>query len=122
MIREKTGLTEESVSEALDALIITLGERGSTIFTGDGQISVPIVPPAQIIDPTGVGDAYRAGVLKGLALDAPWECAGQMGAVAAAYVLEERGTQNHTYTRPGFVARYRQFFDDGGLLDAMLDR
>jgi adenosine kinase len=120
MIREKTGLTEKDTVGQVGALIITQGEKGSRIHTQAGRINVPVAPPAQIADPTGVGDAYRAGVVKGLALDAPWEVAGRMGAVAAAYVLEHKGAQNHRYTRAEFVARYRQHFDDGGLLDRML--
>jgi adenosine kinase len=105
----------------VEALTITRGEQGSTIHTREQTVNVPIVPPARIVDPTGVGDAYRAGLVKGLALKAPWEIAGQMGAVAAAYVLEEKGTQNHHYTRSEFVSRFRQHFDDGGLLDKMVN-
>jgi adenosine kinase len=127
MIREKTGLSEKDVTAQVETLVITQGEKGSAIHNGERVIQVPIVPPAQIADPTGVGDAYRAGLVKGLALaqasgsqPTPWEIAGQMGAVSAAYVLEQKGTQNHRYTRAEFVTRYRQHFDDGGLLDAML--
>lgn len=118
MIRAKTG---QDVIGEVAALIVTRGEQGSTIYTPGQCVDVPIVPPVQIVDPTGVGDAYRAGLIKGLALGAPWQIAGQMGAVAAAYVLEQRGTQNHRYTRAEFVARYREHFDDGGLLDVMND-
>jgi adenosine kinase len=121
MVREKTSLTEQDIIGKVEALVITQGEQGSTIHTRTDTITVPVVPPAQIVDPTGVGDAYRAGFIKGLALQAPWETAGQMGAVSAAYVLEEKGTQNHTYTRLQFVNRFRQHFDDKGLLDKMMD-
>ncbi len=121
MIREKTGLTERDITDQVQVLIITQGEKGSKIYTQGRTIKVPIVPPAYIADPTGVGDAYRAGVIKGLALKASWEIAGQMGAVAAAYVLEEKGTQNHRFSRAQFVARFREHFDDAGLLDQMVD-
>jgi adenosine kinase len=120
MIREKTGLAENDVADQVEALIVTLGEQGSTIFAQGQKTTIPIVPPDQIVDPTGVGDAYRAGLVKGLALGAPWETAGQIGAVAAAYVLEEKGTQNHTYTPAQFVNRFRKHFDDQCLLDRML--
>lgn len=127
MIREKTGLSAKDITAQVETLVITQGEKGSAIHYGERVIQVPSVPPAQIADPTGVGDAYRAGLVKGLALAqasgsqaTPWEIAGQMGAVSSAYVLEQKGTQNHCYTRAEFVARYRQHFDDGGLLDAML--
>jgi len=120
MIQEKTGLTQRDISRQVEILVITQGERGSEIHAGGQSISVPVVPPEHIVDPTGVGDAYRAGFIKGLALDAPLETAGRLGAVAAAYVLEQKGTQNHCFTREEFVARYRQHADDNGLLDAML--
>ena len=121
MIQEKTGLTQRDISQQVEVLVITQGERGSEIHAGGQSISVPVVPPDHIVDPTGVGDAYRAGFIKGLALDAPLEVAGRLGAVAAAYVLEQKGTQNHRFTREEFVARYRQHADDGGLLDTMLE-
>ena len=73
-----------------------------------------------IADPTGVGDAYRAGLLKGIACGFGWELSGQIGALAAAYVLEHVGTQNHRYTLVEFVARFRTVFDDHGALDAWL--
>jgi adenosine kinase len=120
MIREKTGLTERDVTVQVGALVITLGEQGSVIHTQGNSTRIPVVQPSQLLDPTGVGDAYRAGLVKGLALKAPWEVAGRMGAVAAAFVLEEKGTQNHHYKKAEFVERYRQHFDDNGLLDAML--
>jgi adenosine kinase len=121
MISEKTGWSVADVTSHVEALIITLGEQGSAIYAEGRSIDIPVAPPVQIVDPTGVGDAYRGGFVKGLALGASWEIAGQMGAVAAAYVLEQKGTQNHTYTRAEFVDRYRRHFDDQGLLEAMLD-
>ncbi|MBN1429771.1 MAG: hypothetical protein JXB07_15485, partial [Anaerolineae bacterium] len=64
--------------------------------------------------------AFRSGLLKGLAAGWSWEISGRVGALAATYVLEQRGTQNHTFTRREFVDRFREHFDDGGCLDAML--
>jgi adenosine kinase len=121
MSREKTAMSERDIIQYTEALIITKGENGATIYTRNDTIDIPVVPPTDIVDPTGVGDAYRAGLIKGLALGASWELAGQMGAVAAAFVLEEKGTQNHHYTRADFVARFREHFDDEGLLDRMLN-
>ena len=121
MISEKTGWSIQDVTSLVDALVITLGEQGSSIYVGGESIDIPVVPPVQIADPTGVGDAYRGGFVKGLALGVTWEIAGQMGAVAAAYVLEQKGTQNHCYTRAEYVGRYRRHFYDHGLLEAMLD-
>ena len=71
-------------------------------------------------DPTGVGDAFRGGFLRGLRLGLDWQTCGQMGALAATYCLEQPGTQNHTYTPSEFVARYREHFDDRGTLDILL--
>jgi adenosine kinase len=67
-----------------------------------------------------VGDAFRGGLLRGYSLGLPWEIAGQMGCLAAAYVLEQVGTQSHRYTPAEFVERYRQHFDDRGALDRLL--
>ncbi|RMF37675.1 MAG: carbohydrate kinase family protein [Chloroflexi bacterium] len=120
LIREKTGLSEEDVLACTQVLVITRGEQGSTIITREGRLEIPPVPPTTVVDPTGVGDAYRAGLIKGMAMNLPWEIAGRMGSVAATYVLEQAGTQNHRYTLEEFVARFRQHFDDGGALDALL--
>jgi adenosine kinase len=73
-----------------------------------------------VADPTGVGDAFRGGFLRGRRLGYDWQTAGQMGALAATYCLEERGTQNHTYSLKEFVARYRENFDDQGRLDSLI--
>ena len=67
----------------------------------------------KIVDPTGVGDAFRGGFLRGYQLDLDWQTCGQMGALAATYCLEQRGTMTHSYTPAEFVARYRTCFDDG---------
>jgi len=80
---------------------------------------VPVVPAREIVDPTGVGDAFRGGFLRGWQLGLDWATCGQMGALAATYVLEQRGPQSHSYTLSEFVARYRQHFDDHGALDVL---
>jgi adenosine kinase len=110
LIRQKTGLNEQDVLAKSEALIITKGEKGSSILLKSGQIDVPVVPEKHIADPTGVGDAYRGGLMKGLALGAGWEVCGRMGSVAATYALEHLGAQSHAYTWPDFVARYEQHF------------
>jgi adenosine kinase len=100
--------------------VVTRGEDGATIYTRDGDFSVPVVPPERIADPTGVGDAFRGGFLAGYARDLDWTTCGQMGALAATYCLEVRGTQSQSYTRPEFVARFRRHFNDRGKLDVLL--
>jgi adenosine kinase len=121
MLREKTGLSDEAIQSApARACIVTLGEKGARIWAKDGVYDVSVVPPKRLDDPTGVGDAFRAGLIKGLALDLDWELAGQMGALAATYCLEQPGPQSHSYTLPEFAARFREHFDDQGALDALL--
>ena len=120
MIHEKTGLTQAGILQRTGGLLVTAGQRGSRIYVNGECYEIPVVPPVHIVEPSGAGDAYRAGLMRGLQLGLPWPVAGRIGAVAAAYVLENMGTQNHFFTREAFVARYRQHFDDGGALDALL--
>jgi len=110
MIRNKTGLSENQVLCCVGALIITRASDGSTIWTDGERYDIPVVEPVRIADPTGVGDAYRAGVIKGMSMGLPWDVIGRMGSLAATYVLEQPGTQNHSYTWEEFVARYRENF------------
>ena len=121
MLREKTGLDAEAIrASPARACIVTLGAEGAHVWEGDSLHAIPPVPPQRADDPTGVGDAFRAGLIKGLALGLSWDLAGRMGALAATYALEEPGPQSHHYTLAEFVARYRQFFDDKGTLDELL--
>ena len=76
----------------------------------DRHVSVPAVAPHRIVDPTGVGDAFRGGLLKGLAIDAPLEVCCRLGSVAATYALEHLGGQSHAYTWDEFQGRYREQF------------
>jgi adenosine kinase len=110
LIREKTGLGEDGILQQAAALVVTRGEHGSSIFTRAGRQDVGAVPPHRIVDPTGVGDAYRGGLLKGLAAGAGLvECA-RIGSVAATYALEHLGGQSHAYTWAEFAARYEEHF------------
>jgi adenosine kinase len=117
---KKTGLSHKDILNRVGTLIVTRGEEGTDIFTQGQIIHIPIVPAKDIKDPTGVGDGFRGGLLKGLACGWPWEISGRVGALAATYVLEQVGTQNHRYTRREFIERFRQHFDNGSLLDSML--
>jgi adenosine kinase len=109
LLRQKTGLGEADVVKA-STLIITKGEEGCSMLTSGGRVDVPAVPPHRIVDPTGVGDAFRAGLMKGLASGADLTTSGRLGSVAATYVLEHLGGSNHAYTWPEFVTRYEQHF------------
>jgi len=120
MIVDKTGLTETDPRLADKVVVITRGEKGATIYAGGCRFQIPAVPPRAVLDPTGAGDAFRGGLLRGMSAGWGWDLAGRMGALAATYCLEFVGPQNHAYTRAEFVARYREHFDDEGLLDALL--
>jgi adenosine kinase len=110
LIREKTGFDEPAILDRAGMLVVTRGEHGSTVMTADDRVDVPAVPPDRVVDPTGVGDAYRAGFVKGLAQNAePVVCA-RLGSVAATYALEHLGGQSHAYTWQEFSERYRAHF------------
>ncbi len=112
MLKNKTGWSGEKVAAETQTLIVTLGERGSQICAEGESINIPIVPARRQADPTGVGDAYRAGIIKGYLRKLPWETIGQLGSLAATYVLEEYGTQNHRYSLQEFSQRFREAFGD----------
>src|SRR5436190_3405257 len=110
LLRQKTGMGERDILNVARALIVTRGEAGSTVITRDETIDVPAVQPHRIVDPTGVGDAYRGGLLKGLALDLPYDACARMGSVAATYALEHLGGQSHAYTWQEFQQRFERHF------------
>ena len=110
MFRQKTGLDVPGILKLTPHLITTRGEQGSLIQTDRGVDDVPAVPPSQVLDPTGAGDAYRAGLLKGLALGLDWPEAARMGAVLASFCVEQQGTQEHRLEVPEFWGRYTENF------------
>lgn len=110
LIREKTGLDVDALLERSEAVIVTRGKDGSSIYTADVRVDVPAVPEHRLADPTGVGDAFRGGLMKGLALGADWETCGRLGSVAATYALEHVGGQSHAYSLAEFRARYEAQF------------
>jgi adenosine kinase len=110
LLRQKTGLNEDDVVSRVSLLVITRGEHGCSILTREGRTDVPAVKPHRIEDPTGVGDAFRGGFMKGLAIGASHRVCAQVGSVAATYALEHLGGMSHNYTWDEFVARYEQHF------------
>jgi adenosine kinase len=110
LIRQKTGLGEPDLLKLARSLVVTRGELGSTVITADTWVDVPAVTPHRIVDPTGVGDAYRGGFMKGMALDLPYEVCARLGSVAATYALEHMGGLSHAYTWDEFKRRYQQHF------------
>ena len=112
LLRQKTGVDEASILEHAGALVITRGENGCSIFERGGRRDVPAVPPQRIVDPTGVGDAFRGGFMKGMARGAALETSARLGSVAATYALEHLGGQSHAYTLEEFLERYERHFGD----------
>ena len=110
LLRQKTGLDERGVLAEARALIVTRGEQGSSVITRERRDDVPAVAPPRIVDPTGVGDAYRGGLMKGMAMGLPLDVGARIGSVAAAYALEHVGGQSHAYTWEEFKARYEAHF------------
>jgi adenosine kinase len=116
ILRKKTGLTESQLLARVNTLVVTKGEEGSTVIireTGGGDVErleVPIAVPYAAYDPTGVGDAYRAGLIKGLVRGYPWPVTGRLASLAAVYVLEHPGPQPRPYTLKEFVQRYHENF------------
>ena len=114
LIRQKTGMDEAAVFGVAGALVVTRGELGCSIYDASGRSDIPAVPPHRIIDPTGVGDAFRGGFMKGMATNRdPVMCA-QLGSVAATYALEHLGGQSHSYTLAEFQARLQEHFGHAG--------
>ena len=110
LMKQKTGFDEDTILAKTGALIVTRGEHGCTARRGTHEVSIPAVPPHRIVDPTGVGDAFRGGLLKGLEMEASLDVCCRLGSVAATYALEHLGGQSHAYTWDEFRARYEAQF------------
>lgn len=120
LIQEKTGYTQADILRLAGGLVVTHSKHGSTIYIGGKVYEIPAVTPKQVVEPTGTGDGYRAGLMRGIQMGFPWEVCGRMGALAATYVIENMGTQNHHYTLSEFVHRYQSHFGDEGVLNVLL--
>lgn len=120
LVKSKTGLDEAGILDRVGLLAVTRGAEGASLMSKTRRVDVPVAKPRAIADPTGVGDAFRSGLLTGLVRGYPWEVAGRLGALAAAYCLEQVGTMNHRYTVAEFVERYRENFGDAVELKDLL--
>lgn len=112
MIMKKTGLNKKNLLALTKTIITTLGEKGSIISTHESEINIPAARVPELSDPTGAGDAYRAGLLKGLVTNKDIETSAKIGSVSAAYAVENYGTQEHRYTYEDFIKRYKENFGD----------
>jgi adenosine kinase len=124
MIERKTGLTIDDLEQRVELLIVTYGEQGSELRYGHRRVRVPAAKATDVQDPTGAGDAYRSGLIKGLLLGLELEVVGRLAGLTATYVVEQVGTQEHTYTPEEFVARFDDSFPDfaGAISAADLQR
>ena len=113
MLQQKTGLSAADVASQVDALVITHGAEGSVIHTGGKTLKIPAAKPNAVVDPTGCGDAYRAGLIHGLLHGQDWETIGRTASLMGALKIESRGPQNHSFTRADFDRRYRDNFGHG---------
>lgn len=110
MLQDRTGCNLESLASKAKALIITLGAQGSIIYADGKTFEIPCVPPTEIIDPTGCGDAYRAGLLYGIVHDMDWSTAGRLGSLMGSLKISRRGGQNHQFSRDEIDQYYFENF------------
>ncbi len=110
MVQTRTGLSEAELRQRLKALIVTKGEQGSIIYHEGKETQIPAAKPKAVLDPTGCGDAYRAGLLYGLERNLGWETSGKIASLMGAYKIETAGTQNHHFTWGEFKSRYQENF------------
>jgi adenosine kinase len=110
LLQQKTGLSGAEVTAQVEALIVTHGAEGSVIHTKGRTLRIPCAKPRAVVDPTGCGDAYRAGLIHGLLRGLDWETIGRTASLMGAIKIESRGPQNHVFTQADFDRRYRENF------------
>ncbi len=110
LMQERTGWSPEDIASRVEAYVVTRGGEGSYVYTGGTRLDIPTAKPSVIKDPTGCGDAYRAGLLYGLEHGLPWPTTARIAALLGAIKIEHNGTQNHRIDRTSFAARYRTAF------------
>jgi len=120
LIQNMTGYSPQEILRYVSFMVVTRGEQGADLYTDYQQVHIPAVPPEQIADPTGVGDAFRGGFLAAYARGLDWETCARVGALAATYCLEQYGPQAHHYTPAEFTRRFRRYFDDHGNLEIFM--
>jgi len=111
LMQDRTGLSPHEIAERVDTLIVTLGAKGSHIYTKQHRVEIPAAPVTDINDPTGCGDAYRGGLLYGIMNGMDWENTGRIAALMGALKIEKHGTQNHDYSKDEIAAKFKQAFD-----------
>ncbi len=110
LLQERTGKSLEDLAKQVTALIVTLGAKGSVIHADGKTFNIPSVKPAAILDPTGCGDAFRAGLLYGITNKLDWAVTGRLASLLGSIKIAQRGGQNHTFTRDSIAAQYQADF------------
>ena len=110
LVESKTGLTTSTVTDLVDTLIVTQGAKGSIIHARGRRIDIPAAKAEQMVDPTGCGDAYRAGLLHGLMNDKDWETTGRIASLMGKIKIESQGTQNHKFDKQAFSDLFQANF------------
>jgi adenosine kinase len=110
LLQERTGKTLEALAKLVKGLVVTRGSEGSIIYANGQQIEIPCVKPEEMLDPTGCGDAYRAGLLYGIANNMDWQTTGTLGSLMGALKIARRGGQNHSFSRDEIGQRYFEAF------------
>ena len=120
MMAEKLGIKEAELRRKVPITLMTRGEAGALITVDGTEYEIPSAKPTAVVDPTGAGDAYRSGFVKGMAAGFSWPVVGRLGALTAVYAIEHVGTQHHDYSTEEFVARYRENFGPSDEVDTLL--
>jgi adenosine kinase len=110
LLQERTGKSVAELARSVKALVVTQGAKGSSIYTNGKKIDIPAVSPTNIVDPTGCGDAYRAGLLHGISNDFDWETTGRLASLLGSIKIAQRGPQNHEVTRESVAEHFREAF------------
>lgn len=110
LMRERTHRSIEELARDCEAIVVTLGAKGSQVHTDGEVIEIPAAKPRAVKDPTGCGDAYRAGLLYGLMQGLDWPTTGRIASLMGTFKVEHYGTQNHRFTRAEFDARFKESF------------
>jgi adenosine kinase len=110
MVMDRTGLSLEDIASRLDALIVTRGEKGSEIYAGGERHDIPAVPATAVVDPTGCGDAYRAGLLFGIAQGYDWPTTGRLASLLGSIKIAHQGGQNHSFAPQEIADKFESAF------------
>jgi adenosine kinase len=120
MMAEKMGISEEALRRRTPISVMTRGEAGALVTVGGQEFEIPPARPERVVDPTGAGDAFRAGFVLGMKKGLSWPTTGRVAALTAVYAIEQPGTQQHSYSIREFIERYQENFGASHELEALL--